>query len=107
MTLRVCSDICPRVVLCVNRLYVFNCCHSNLAVHICDVGTILMLWDPCYVLLKDMKTLVFLFFSFGATAPPPPWAWDSSLAMFVAHTQHLQMTDIHAPSGIQTHNLSR
>ena len=44
MILRVCSDKCSRVVLCCNRLYVFDCCHSNLAVHICDMHTILMLW---------------------------------------------------------------
>ena len=105
MTLRACSDICSRVVVCVNRLYVFNCCHSNFAVHICDVGTLLMSWYPCYVLLKVMKPLYSLFSFFWHTSPP--WPRSASFTSFLAHTQHLQQTDIHAPGGIQTHSLSR
>ena len=51
-----------------------------------------MLWDSCYVLLKDMNLSV---------------GQASSFTRFLDHTQHLKLTEIHAPGGIQTHDLSR
>ena len=91
-------------------------------------------WNPTWIINHTFKAKSMLqisaFFSFlGATAPPPQGARAFSFMRFLDHTQrrstvdktplnewspqhaantqHSQQTNIHAPGGIRTHDLSR